>query len=156
MRIGNGYDAHRLVEGRALIIGGVHIAWHLGLEGHSDADVLVHAVCDACIGGAGRGDLGAHFPGSEKNRGADSREFLREVRRMLDAGGLRVHNLDCVVIAEQPRLAPHTESMRANLAADLGVETARVNVKSTSTDQLGFCGRGEGIAAHAVVLLREA
>jgi len=131
----------------------VRIDWRRGLAGHSDADVLLHAVCDACIGAAGRGDLGAHFPNDARHRGADSRDLLREVRRMLDAAGWRVANLDCVVVAERPKLAPHTALMRENIAHDLGIDAARVNVKASSTDGLGFCGREEGIAAHAVALL---
>ncbi|CAJ2376672.1 MAG: 2-C-methyl-D-erythritol 2,4-cyclodiphosphate synthase [Gammaproteobacteria bacterium] len=154
-RIGNGYDAHRFAPegGRELRIGGVRIEWPRGLAGHSDADVLLHAVCDACLGAAGRGDLGAHFPNNERYRGADSRGLLREVRRMLDEARLRVMNIDCVVVAERPKLAPHTAAMARNIAEDLGADAARVNVKATSTDGLGFCGREEGIAAHAVALL---
>ncbi|MGR3914658.1 MAG: 2-C-methyl-D-erythritol 2,4-cyclodiphosphate synthase [Gammaproteobacteria bacterium] len=154
-RIGNGYDAHRFAPGRELVIGGARIDWRFGLAGHSDADVLLHAVCDACIGAAGRGDLGAHFPDDAQSRGADSRIFVREVRRMLERDGLQVANLDCVVVAERVRIAPHTAVMQANIAHDLGIDAARVNVKATSTDGLGFCGREEGIAASAVVLLQE-
>lgn len=154
IRIGHGCDVHQLVAGRKLVIGGVTIEWHLGLHGHSDADVLLHAVCDACLGAAGLGDLGRHFPSSDPAyRGADSRTLVRQLRRMLDARGWRVANLDCTVIAERPPLSPHTARMEANIAADLGIAAAQVNVKATTTDGLGLCGRGEGIAALAVALL---
>ncbi|MDD9856441.1 MAG: 2-C-methyl-D-erythritol 2,4-cyclodiphosphate synthase [Gammaproteobacteria bacterium] len=153
-RIGHGFDVHRLTAGRRLVIGGVTIEWHLGLHGHSDADVLLHAVCDACLGAAGLGDIGRHFPPSDPAyEGADSRGLLRRVRRMLDARGWSAANLDCTVIAERPPLSPHTARMEANIAADLGLAAAQVNVKATTTEGLGFCGREEGIAAMAVVLL---
>jgi len=154
-RIGHGFDVHRLVAGRKLVIGGVIIEWPLGLLGHSDADVLLHAVCDACLGAAGLGDIGRHFPPSDPAyEGADSRDLLRRVRRMLDARGWRVANLDCTVIAERPPLSPHAARMEAHIAADLGLAAAQVNVKATTTDRLGLCGREEGIAAMAVALLQ--
>ena len=154
MRIGNGYDVHRLVENRPLIIGGVTIDWHLGLEGHSDADVLLHAVCDACIGAAGQGDIGRHFPPSdEQYRGADSRTLVRRVRQMLTDENWEVVNLDCIIVAQQPRLTPHFPQMKENIARDLEIDGSRVNVKATTTDGLGFCGREQGIAAYTVVLL---
>ena len=154
LRIGHGVDVHRLVAGRALIIGGVTIDWHRGLAGHSDADVLLHAVCDACLGAAGLGDIGRHFPPSDPAyKDADSRDLLREVRRMARARGWRALQLDCTVIAERPPLAPHTAAMESNLAADLELDPAQVNVKATTTDGLGLCGREQGIAAMAVALL---
>ena len=154
LRIGHGVDVHRLVAGRALIIGGVTIDWHRGLAGHSDADVLLHAVCDACLGAAGLGDLGRHFPPSDPAyKDADSRDLLREVRRLVRARGWRAVQLDCTVIAERPPLAPHTAAMESNLAADLELDAAQVNVKATTTDGLGLCGREQGIAAMAVALL---
>jgi len=137
-----------------LIIGGVTIDWHRGLAGHSDADVLLHAVCDACLGAAGLGDLGRHFPPSDPAyKDADSRDLLREVRRLVRARGWRALQLDCTVIAERPPLAPHTAAMESNLAADLELDAAQVNVKATTTDGLGLCGREQGIAATAVALL---
>ncbi len=154
LRIGNGYDAHRLVAKRPLIIGGVKIPWHVGLDGHSDADVLLHALCDACIGAAGWGDLGKHFPSSEAQyRDADSRILVREISGRLAAESWRVANLDCTIVAQRPQLAPHVAQMEANIAADLGVDVHLVNVKATTTDGLGFCGREQGIAAYAVALL---
>jgi len=154
MRIGHGVDAHRLVDGRALIIGGVTIDWPRGLKGHSDADVLLHAVCDACLGAAGLGDIGRHFPPSDPAfAGADSRDLLRRVRRMLESRGWRARNIDCTVIAERPKLAAHTAAMARHIADDLGIAAAQVNVKATTTDGLGLCGREEGIAAMAVALL---
>lgn len=157
MRIGHGVDAHRLVDGRALIIGGVTIDWPRGLAGHSDADVLLHAVCDACLGAAGLGDLGRHFPSSDAAyKDASSRDLLREVARKLTAHGWRVVNIDCTVIAERPKLSAHTAAMAAHIADDLCIDTAQVNVKATTTDGLGLCGREEGIAAMAVALLEAA
>lgn len=154
MRIGQGFDAHALVAGRRLVLGGVEIAHEKGLAGHSDADVLAHAVCDAVLGAAGLGDLGTHFPDSDpRYRDADSRALLREVVRRVARRGLRVVNVDATVIAQSPRLAPHVQAMRANLAADLGLKAAAVSVKAKSTERLGFVGRGEGIAAQAVALL---
>ncbi len=157
MRIGQGYDVHALVDGRKLVIGGVTIPHDKGLAGHSDADVLLHAICDALLGAAGLGDIGGHFPDSDKQYAdIDSRMLLREVARKLAARQLQVGNIDATVVAEAPRLAPHIARMIGNIAADLGVAPARVSVKATSTEQLGFIGRGEGIAALAVALLEAA
>jgi 2-C-methyl-D-erythritol 2,4-cyclodiphosphate synthase len=154
MRIGQGYDVHQLVAGRDLVLGGVKIPHSKGLLGHSDADVLIHAVCDACLGAAGLGDIGRHFPDSDaKYKGADSRELLREVRQKLDAAGYRVMNLDSTIVAQAPKLAPYIDQMTTNLAADLAVPRSQVNVKATTTERLGFAGREEGIAAYAIVLL---
>lgn len=154
MRIGQGFDAHRLAEGRPLILGGVEIPHTRGLEGHSDADVLLHAVADALLGALGEGDLGRHFPSSDASlAGADSRRLLATVVEKMRARGLAVVNLDATVIAQEPRLSPHQAAMRASLAACLGAEESRVNLKVTSTDHLGAIGRGEGIASLASVLL---
>ena len=156
MRIGQGFDAHALVAGRKLVIGGVHIPYEKGLAGHSDADVLIHAVCDALLGAAGLGDIGAHFPDTDaRYKGIDSRKLLREVAQLLRQKKLRVANVDATVIAQAPKMAPHIAAMRANLAADLGVATDAVNVKAKTTEKLGFVGRGEGIAAEAIALLAE-
>jgi len=157
MRIGQGFDVHALVVGRKLVIGGVTIPHDKGLAGHSDADVLLHAICDALLGAAGLGDIGGHFPDSDSQyAGIDSRMLLREVGRKLAARQLRVGNVDATVVAEAPRLAPHIARMIGNIAADLGVAPARVSVKATSTERLGLIGRGEGIAALAVALLEAA
>jgi len=154
MRIGHGYDVHQLVAGRDLILGGVKIAHAKGLLGHSDADVLLHAICDACLGAAGLGDLGRHFPDTDpRYKGIDSRDLLRHVEALLDERGWRLENVDSTIIAQAPRLAPHIPAMVANIAADLGIDADCVNVKATTTEKLGFAGREEGIAAHAVVLL---
>jgi 2-C-methyl-D-erythritol 2,4-cyclodiphosphate synthase len=154
MRIGQGYDVHQMVAGRDLILGGVKIAHTKGLLGHSDADVLLHAICDACLGAAGLGDLGRHFPDSDpRYKGIDSRKLLRQVRALLAERGWQVENLDSTVVAQAPKLAPHIPAMVANIAADLGIDGARANVKATTTEHLGFAGREEGIAAYAVVLL---
>jgi 2-C-methyl-D-erythritol 2,4-cyclodiphosphate synthase len=156
MRIGQGFDAHALVAGRRLIIGGVEIPHAKGLEGHSDADVLIHAVCDALLGAAGLGDIGAHFPDTDpRYQDIDSRKLLREVARLLKERGLKTANVDATVIAQAPRLAPHVPAMCANLAADLGIARDAVNVKAKTTEKLGFVGRGEGIAAEAVALLSD-
>ena len=156
MRIGQGFDVHALVEGRRLVIGGVDIPYHLGLEGHSDADVLLHAVCDALLGAAGLGDIGRHFPDSDMRfKGIDSRELLRQVVLLLKQKGYGVANIDATVIAEAPRLAPHILAMCANIAADTGLPVDGVNVKATTSERLGFTGRGEGIAAEAVCLIRK-
>lgn len=153
-RIGQGFDAHALVAGRKLVIGGVVIPHDKGLAGHSDADVLIHALCDALLGAAGLGDIGAHFPDTDaRYKDIDSRQLLREVAALLSSSDLRVVNVDATVIAQAPRLAPHMPAMRANLASDLGVAIQRVNVKAKTTEKLGFVGREEGIAAEAVVLL---
>jgi 2-C-methyl-D-erythritol 2,4-cyclodiphosphate synthase len=154
MRIGQGFDVHRLVAGRKLVIGGVEIAYDRGLAGHSDADVLLHAICDALLGAAGQGDIGRHFPDTdERFRGIDSRELLRHVAKLLAERGRRVVNIDATIVAEAPRMAPHIPRMVDNIAADLGVPATHVNVKATTTEKLGFTGRGEGIAAQAVCLV---
>jgi 2-C-methyl-D-erythritol 2,4-cyclodiphosphate synthase len=154
MRIGSGFDVHALVAGRRLVIGGVTIPHERGLEGHSDADVLLHAVCDAILGALALGDLGAHFPDADPRwKDADSRTLLRHVAALAAAQGWRIGNLDATVIAEAPKLAPHVPAMRANLAADLECDVGAVSVKATTTERLGFTGRGEGIAAQASVLL---
>lgn len=154
MRIGQGYDVHALVAGRKLILGGVTIPHAKGLDGHSDADALIHAVCDACLGAAALGDIGKHFPDTEDQyKNIDSRVLLRRVRQALDVAGWTVVNVDATVIAQAPRLAPHIPAMVSNIAADLGVVPNAVNVKATTTERLGFIGHEEGIAAQAVVLL---
>ena len=154
LRIGNGFDVHALISGRKLILGGVSIPYERGLDGHSDADVLLHAVCDAILGALALGDIGAHFPDSDPRwKGADSRLLLRDVASLALAQGWRIGNLDTTLIAQAPKLAPHVPAMRANLAADLGCEIGEISVKATTTDRLGFAGRGEGIAALATVLL---
>lgn len=152
MRIGQGFDVHALVPGRKLVIGGVAIAHHKGLEGHSDADVLLHAICDALLGAAALGDIGRHFPDTEaKYRDADSRALLRAVRELTKR--YRIVNVDATIVAQAPRMAPHMPAMARNIAADLEIPVDAVNVKATTTEGLGFTGRGEGIAAHAVVLI---
>ena len=154
MRIGIGYDVHALAEGRPLVIGGVTVPHARGLAGHSDADVLLHAICDAMLGALALGDLGAHFPDSDpKWKGADSRVLLRHVTSLVRARGYGVGNVDATVIAQAPKLAPFVAAMRDNVAADLGCDVASVSVKATTTERLGFAGREEGIAAEAVVLL---
>ena len=154
MHIGQGFDVHRLVEGRRCVIGGVEIPHDRGLLGHSDADVLLHAICDALLGALALGDIGKHFPDSDpRYKGIDSRELLRHVRALVNAEGWTVGNLDATIIAEAPRMAPHIPRMVQNIAADLGIEPHYVNVKATTTEQLGFAGRGEGIAAQAVCLV---
>ena len=154
MRIGQGYDVHPLVAGRKLVIGGVEIAYHKGLEGHSDADVLLHAICDALLGAAGLGDIGRHYPDTDASyAGADSRALLRDVAQKLREKKLKVVNVDATILAQAPRMAPHMPRMIANIAADIGIEPAAVNIKATTTEQLGFIGRLEGIAAQAVALL---
>lgn len=156
MRIGHGYDVHRLVEGRRLILGGVDIPWEKGLDGHSDADVLTHAVMDALLGAAAMGDIGKLFPDTDARfLGVCSLELLGEVMRRLGAAGYRVGNVDATILAQRPKLAPHIEAMRRNLAARLSVDLSRVSVKATTEERLGFTGREEGIAAHAVCLLEE-
>lgn len=154
MRIGHGYDVHRLVEGRSLILGGVRIPFEKGLDGHSDADVLTHAVMDALLGAAALGDIGKLFPDTDdRYLGADSVALLREVDRRLTEAGYRLGNLDVTVIAQRPKLAPYINQMRQNLAAALRTELQNVSVKATTEEHLGFTGSGEGIAAHAVCLL---
>lgn len=155
IRIGHGFDVHAFAPDRRLILGGVDIPHPQGLAGHSDADVLLHALCDALLGAAAQGDIGRHFPDSDpRYRGIDSRELLRHVVGLITRDGWRVGNLDATVIAQAPRMAPHIPAMRRHIAADCGVGEERVNVKATTTERLGFTGRGEGIAAEAVCLLR--
>lgn len=154
MRIGQGYDVHKLVEGRDCIICGVNIPYEKGLLGHSDADVALHALSDALLGAAALGDIGKHFPDTdERFKGADSRVLLREVVRMIEGKGYKVGNVDVTIVAQRPKMSPHIEQMRANIAADLKVSIDAVNVKATTTEKLGFEGRGEGISATAVALL---
>ena len=156
MRIGHGYDVHRLVQGRRLILGGVEVPWEMGLLGHSDADVLTHAVMDALLGAAGLGDIGRLFPDTDPAyAGADSLVLLDAVMERLRAAGYRVGNVDATVLAQRPKLAPHIPAMRDNLARRMGVTPDRVNVKATTEEKLGFTGAGEGMAAHAVCLLEE-
>ena len=154
MRIGHGYDAHRFGAGRPLVLGGVTVPHDQGLLAHSDGDVLIHALCDALLGAAALGDIGRHFPDSSKDyENIDSRILLRKVAALLHEKSLRVGNVDVTVIAQRPRLAPHVAVMRRNLAADLQIGEEQVNIKATTTEGMGFTGRGEGIAAHAVALL---
>lgn len=154
MRIGHGFDVHAFAEGRKLIVGGVEIPYERGLAGHSDADVLLHAICDALLGAAALGDIGRHFPDTDARfKGIDSRELLRDVARRIGEKGYRVANLDATIIAQAPKMAPHIPAMRTHIAADLGIPLDDVNVKATTTERLGFTGRGEGIAAEAVCLL---
>ena len=156
MRIGHGYDVHRLVPGRKLILGGVEIPWDRGLDGYSDADVLTHAVMDALLGAAAMGDIGKLFPDNDdRYLGADSLMLLSEVVSRLHAAGYRVGNVDATILAQKPKLAPHIDAMREKLAEQLAVDVSRVSVKATTEERLGFTGREEGIAAHAVCLLEE-
>ena len=156
-RFGMGYDVHRLVEGRRLILGGVEIPWEKGLLGHSDADVLLHAVADALLGAAALGDIGRHFPDTdEKFAGADSMKLLAEVVRLVREKGYRVGNVDATIVAQAPKLAPYIENMAHNIADVLGVERGTVNVKATTEERLGFTGSGEGMSAYAVAGLEEA
>jgi 2-C-methyl-D-erythritol 2,4-cyclodiphosphate synthase len=154
VRIGQGFDVHALVMGRKLIVGGVTIPFDKGLEGHSDADVLIHAVCDALLGAAALGDIGRHFPDTDpKYKNADSRALLREVAKKVREAGFSIGNVDATLIAEAPKMAPHIPVMVANIAADLGIGSGQVNVKAKTAERLGAIGRGEGIAAEAVALL---
>ena len=156
MRIGHGYDVHRLVEGRDLILGGVKIEFELGLLGHSDADVLLHAVSDALLGAAGLGDIGRHFPDTDpKYKGADSRVLLRHVVKLVKEHGYRISNVDVTMIAQKPKLKDHIPQMVKNIAADLEIHENRVNVKATTEEKLGFTGNLEGLRCHAVCLLEE-
>ncbi len=156
MRIGHGYDVHRLVPDRALILGGVQLDYPLGLDGHSDADVLTHAVMDALLGAAGLGDIGRHFPDSDPAyKGIDSQILLSMVRDLLQSKGFRVGNIDVTVIAQAPKLKAYIAAMEQTLAATLGVPRSRINIKATTEEHLGFTGRGEGISCHAVCLLEE-
>ena len=154
MRIGQGFDVHVLVTGRRLIIGGVDIPNEKGLDGHSDADVLLHAVCDALLGASALGDIGRHFPDTDASyKNVDSRALLRQVSRLVLEAGYRIENIDATIIAQAPKMAPHMPAMVNNIAADLGLSPGQVNIKATTTERLGYVGRGEGIAAEAVVLL---
>lgn len=154
IRVGHGFDVHALVEGRKCIIGGVDIPHDRGLAGHSDADVLLHAICDALLGAAGLGDIGRHFPDTDAAfAGIDSRILLRRVAEQLRERGWRVGNVDATIIAQAPKMAPHIARMTAHIADDLGIAIDRVNVKATTTEKLGFTGRGEGVAAEAVCLI---
>ena len=156
MRVGMGYDVHKLVEGRRLILGGVDIPYEKGLLGHSDADVLLHAIMDALLGAAALGDIGQHFPDTDdKYKGADSLVLLKEVGRMLDENNYIIENIDATIIAQRPKMAPHILDMRQNIARTLGIELNQINVKATTEEGLGFTGSGEGIACHAVCLLEE-
>ena len=156
MRIGHGYDVHRLVPNRDLIIGGVKIDYELGLDGHSDADVMLHAVMDALLGAAALRDIGYHFPDTDmRYKGADSRMLLRDVARKIDEAGYKLGNVDVTMIAQKPKLKPHIPQMMENIAADLGVEVNRVNVKATTEEKLGFTGEGLGMSCHAVCILEE-
>jgi 2-C-methyl-D-erythritol 2,4-cyclodiphosphate synthase len=154
IRIGNGFDVHALAPGRKLVLGGVSVPYERGLEGHSDADVLLHAIIDAILGALALGDIGTHFPDTDPRwKGADSRALLRQVVGMASTRRFAVENLDATVIAQAPKLAPHVPAMRKNIAADLGCAVEQVSIKATTTERLGFAGRGEGIAALATVLL---
>jgi 2-C-methyl-D-erythritol 2,4-cyclodiphosphate synthase len=154
MRIGQGFDVHALVAGRKLIIGGVEVPYHLGLLGHSDADVLLHAICDALLGACALGDIGRHFPDTDaRYQGIDSRELLRQVLRLVEEAGYRIVNLDATIIAQAPKMAPHIPMMVAHIAQDLELDTTAISIKATTTEHLGFTGRGEGIAAQAICLL---
>jgi len=156
MRVGQGFDAHRFREGGRLVLGGVAIPYPRSLEAHSDGDVLVHALCDALLGAAGLGDIGRHFPDTDASlTGIDSRILLRKVVVLIGSQGLSIANVDLTVVAQEPRIAPFIETMRETIAADLQTQASAVNVKATTTEHLGFTGRGEGIAAFAVVLLDE-
>jgi|SRR5215467_2337506 len=154
MRVGQGFDVHALVAGRRLVVGGVAIPFEKGLAGHSDADVLIHAVCDALLGAAALGDIGRHFPDTDpRYKDADSRAFLREVAAKVRKAGFEIANLDATIHAEAPKMAPHIPAMVANLCSDLGLPPGRVNVKAKTAERLGAIGRGEGIAAEAIALL---
>ncbi len=156
LRIGNGYDVHRLIAGRPLILGGVSIDWHLGLEGHSDADVLLHALCDALLGAAGLGDIGQHFPPSDKQfNNMDSRKFVRKIMLLLNQDNWKLVNVDCTIVAEKPKLVKYLPEMTQNIAQDLQLQPFRVNIKATTTEGLGFCGREEGMAAWVNVLISQ-
>jgi len=156
MLIGQGYDAHRFASGRRLVLGGVEIEHDQGLVAHSDGDVLIHALCDALLGAAGLGDIGRHFPdSSDEFKDIDSRILLRRVVKRLHSAEMRVHNVDCTIVAQAPKLSPHIPLMCDRLADDLHIGEARINIKATTTEGMGFAGRGEGIAAYAVVLLEE-
>ncbi|HEY6281180.1 MAG TPA: 2-C-methyl-D-erythritol 2,4-cyclodiphosphate synthase [Burkholderiales bacterium] len=155
MRVGQGFDVHALVENRKLIIGGVEIPYKKGLAGHSDADVLLHAICDALIGAAALGDIGAHFPDTDpRYKGIDSRKLLREVGKLLTENGWRIINIDATIIAEAPKMAPHIPAMVKNIAQDLAIDVDDVNVKAKTNEKIGYIGRGEGIAVEAVACIK--
>jgi len=155
IKIGYGFDAHRFSEGRKLIIGGAEISYELGLKGHSDADVLSHAVCDALLGALGEGDIGTYFPDSDlKYSGMSSLVFLKETVSLLNQNGFEIENIDTVIVCENPKIAPHIENIKNNLSSVLGIPFKSLGVKATTTDQMGFTGTGEGIAAHAVALIK--
>ena len=154
IRIGHGYDAHRMVDGRKLILGGVEIAFPKGLHGHSDADVLLHAVCDALLGSLSLGDIGVHFPDNDPQfKGISSLKLLERVGDMVKEKGFRVGNIDTTIVAQEPRLSGYIVQMRKNIAQTLGIDTEKINIKATTTEGLGFIGKGEGIAAHAVAVV---
>ena len=156
IRIGQGFDVHQLVADRPLVLGGVQIEYEKGLAGHSDADVLIHSLCDALLGAMGKGDIGQHFPDNDSNfKGIDSRLLLGRVMDMMQAGSWQLINTDLTLIAQAPKLSPYIPQMRENLSADLLVEAAQVNIKATTTETLGFCGRGEGMAALAIALIEK-
>ncbi|RKL65303.1 2-C-methyl-D-erythritol 2,4-cyclodiphosphate synthase [Salipaludibacillus neizhouensis] len=156
MRIGQGFDVHQLVEGRPLILGGITIPHPKGLLGHSDADVLLHTIADACLGAIGEGDIGKHFPDTDEAfKGADSAKLLEHVWQIVKKSGFKLGNIDCTIMAEKPKMAPHIQKMREQIAELLQAEVSQINVKATTTEKLGFTGREEGIAAQAVVLLVE-
>ncbi|MBN2419134.1 MAG: 2-C-methyl-D-erythritol 2,4-cyclodiphosphate synthase [Deltaproteobacteria bacterium] len=153
-RVGFGYDAHRLAEGRRLVLGGIEIPWKLGLLGHSDADVLVHAIMDAILGALGRGDIGRHFPDTDPAyKDKNSLLMLQEVMLMVREDGYSVNNVDCTIVAQAPKLAPHIDKMKERLSGALYVDTGRINIKATTTEKMGFAGKGEGMAAYSVVSL---
>ena len=155
IRIGHGYDVHQLVEGRELVLGGVTVPHVYGLLGHSDADVLLHAICDSILGALGLGDIGTHFPDSDHQyAGADSRELLRVVAELMRQNSYHIGNLDATVVAQAPKLSPYLQKMKENIAVDLGCKLTHINIKATTTEQLGFVGREEGIEAHAVIILQ--
>ena len=154
-RIGNGYDVHRLIKGRKLILGGVDIPHDLGLDGHSDADVLCHALCDSLLGAAGAGDLGKHFPDTEKKwKGISSLILLEKSGELVAKRGFQISNIDTTIVAQQPKIGPHIESMTTNISETLKIDPTQINIKATTTERLGFAGREEGIAAYAVTLLQ--
>lgn len=154
MRIGHGYDTHRLVKGRDLVLGGVTIPYEKGLEGHSDADAVIHALCDALLGGMGLGDIGSYFPDNDPEfEGIDSRILLRQVNDLMSKNAYALINADITILAQSPKMAPHLTEMKVNLSSDLGIDTDQINIKASTTERMGFVGRGEGIVAYAVVLL---
>ena len=154
MRVGQGYDVHQMIDGRPLMLGGVHVPYEKGLAGHSDADVLLHAICDALLGAAALGDIGQHFPDTdERYKGVDSRDLLRHVKSLLQEKSQNIMNIDATIVAQKPKLASYIPAMRATIAEDLNIEIGQVNVKATTTEKLGFEGRGEGISSYAIALI---